>query len=102
WIERRYAEAGTDSAREKFEGYLRAVPCPACGGARLRAEILAFTVAGRSIADVTAMPISEAAQWLSSLTLGPRDEQVSARVRQEAGARLGFLIDVGLGYLSLD
>ncbi|HWG12160.1 MAG TPA: excinuclease ABC subunit UvrA [Streptosporangiaceae bacterium] len=107
WIGRRYAEADTDSAREKFEGYMRAVPCPACGGARLRPEILAVTIAGRSIADVTALPISEAAQWLSSLTRGPqalgsRDEQVSARVRQEAGARLGFLTDVGLGYLSLN
>ena len=102
WIERRYAEAESDSAREKFEGYMRAVPCPACGGARLRPEILAVTIAGRSIADVAALPVREAAQWLSGLTLGPRDEQISARVRQEAGARLGFLTDVGLGYLSLD
>ncbi|HEY0719335.1 MAG TPA: excinuclease ABC subunit UvrA, partial [Streptosporangiaceae bacterium] len=102
WIKRRYAEADTGPAREKLEGYLRAVPCPACGGARLRPEILAVTVAGRSIADVTARPVSEAARWLSSLTLSPRDEQVSARVRQEAGARLRFLTEVGLGYLSLD
>ncbi|HEY2520562.1 MAG TPA: excinuclease ABC subunit UvrA [Streptosporangiaceae bacterium] len=102
WIERRYAEAETDSAREKFEGYMRAVPCPACGGARLRPEILAVTIAGRSIADVAALPVRESARWLSGLALGPRDEQISARVRQEAGARLGFLTAVGLGYLALD
>jgi excinuclease ABC subunit A len=107
WLERRYAESGSDSAREKFEGFMRAVPCPACGGARLRPEILAVTVAGRSIAEVTALPIREAADWLESIArsagvLSPRDEQVSARVRQEAGTRLGFLTDVGLGYLSLD
>jgi excinuclease ABC subunit A len=102
WIERRYAEAESDSAREKFEGFMRAVPCPACGGARLRPEILAVTVAGRSIAEVTALPIREAAGWLGSISLSPRDEQVSALVRQEAATRLGFLIDVGLGYLSLD
>jgi excinuclease ABC subunit A len=102
WIERRYAEAESDSAREKFEGFMRATPCPACGGARLRPEILAVTVAGRSIAEVTALPIREAADWLESVSLSARDEQVSARVRQEAATRLGFLIDVGLGYLSLD
>ncbi|HEY2279963.1 MAG TPA: excinuclease ABC subunit UvrA [Streptosporangiaceae bacterium] len=102
WIERRYAEAESDSAREKFAGFMRATPCPACGGARLRPEILAVSVAGRSIAEVTAQPIREAADWLESVSLSARDEQVSARVRQEAATRLGFLIDVGLGYLSLD
>jgi excinuclease ABC subunit A len=104
WIERRYSEAESDSAREKFEGYMRATACPACGGARLRPEILAVTVAGRSIAEVTAWPIRVAAEWVASLGggLSERDEQISARVRQEASARLGFLIDVGLGYLSLD
>jgi excinuclease ABC subunit A len=107
WIERRYHEAESDSAREKFEGYMRATACPACGGARLRPEILAVTVAGRSIAAVTALPIRETADWVASLASGSgglseRDEQISARVRQEASARLGFLIDVGLGYLSLD
>ena len=65
WIERRYAEAESDSAREKFGGYMRAMPCPACGGARLRPEILAVTVAGRSIAEVTALPVREAADWVA-------------------------------------
>ncbi|HEX3749049.1 MAG TPA: excinuclease ABC subunit UvrA [Streptosporangiaceae bacterium] len=110
WIARRYAEAESDSAREKFEGYMRATACPACGGARLRPEILAVTVAGQSIAAVTARPIRETADWVASLSSGPeypgvlseRDERISARVRQEASMRLGFLIDVGLGYLSLD
>ncbi len=106
WIERRYAEAESDSAREKFGGYMRAMACPACGGARLRPEILAVTVAGRSIAEVTAWPVRETADWVASLAgpeeLSERDQQISARVREEASTRLGFLIDVGLGYLSLD
>jgi len=106
WIERRYQEAESDSAREKFEGFMRATACPACGGARLRPEILAVTVAGRSIAEVTALPIRAAADWVAELSasgvLSARDEQISARVRQEASTRLGFLLDVGLGYLSLD
>jgi excinuclease ABC subunit A len=102
WIERRYAEAETDGARETYEAFMRAVPCPACGGARLRPEILAVTVGGRSIADVTARPVTEVATWLRALSLTPREELIAERPLSEIQARLGFLTDVGLGYLSLD
>jgi excinuclease ABC subunit A len=102
WIERRHAEAETDGARESYEGFMRAVPCPACGGARLRPEILAVTVAGRSIAEVAALPVSEIAGWVQALDLTQRERLIGERVLREAQARLGFLADVGLGYLPLD
>jgi excinuclease ABC subunit A len=102
WIERRYAEAETDAAREAHEAYMRAVPCPACGGARLAPEILAVTVGGRSIADVAARPVTEAASWLRELRLTSREELIAERPLSEIQTRLGFLADVGLGYLSLD
>ena len=102
WLERRYAEAGTDGERQRYEGFMRAAPCPACGGARLKPEILAVTVGGRSIADLTAQPVHEAARWLETLTLTPREALIAERPLAEIQARLGFLADVGLGYLSLD
>ena len=102
WIERRYAEAETDAAREAHEAFMRAVPCPACGGARLAPEILAVTVGGRSIADVAARPVTEAASWLRELRLTSREELIAERPLSEIQTRLGFLADVGLGYLSLD
>ena len=102
WLERRYAEAGTDGERQRYEGFMRAAPCPACGGARLKPEILAVTVGGRSIADLTAQPVHEAARWLKALTLTPREALIAERPLAEIQARLGFLADVGLGYLSLD
>jgi excinuclease ABC subunit A len=102
WLERRHAEAGTDSAREQYAGFMREVPCPACGGARLRPEILAVTVVGRSIAEVTALPVAEAARWAEALDLTQRERLIGDRVLREVRARLGFLADVGLEYLSLD
>ncbi len=102
WIERRYAESGSDSAREKYEGFMREVPCPACAGTRLRPEVLAVTVQGRSIAQVAALSIGEAAQWVQALDLTQRERLIGERVLREIQARLGFLADVGLGYLSLD
>jgi excinuclease ABC subunit A len=102
WIERRYAETDSDYSREKYEGFMREVPCPACEGTRLKPEILAVTVAGRSIADVSALSIGEAAEWLLRLQLSDRERLIGERVLKEINARLGFLIDVGLHYLSLD
>jgi excinuclease ABC subunit A len=102
WIERRYAETDSDYSREKYEGYMREVPCPACEGTRLKPEILAVTVAGRSIADIAALSIGEAAEWLQNLVLSDRDKMIGERVLKEINARLGFLVDVGLHYLSLD
>jgi excinuclease ABC subunit A len=102
WIERRYAEAQSDGERERYAGFMREVPCPACGGTRLRPEVLAVTVAGRSIAEVAALPVGEAIAWAAELELTPRERLIGDRPLGEAWARLGFLADVGLGYLSLD
>ncbi|WP_375476039.1 excinuclease ABC subunit UvrA [uncultured Jatrophihabitans sp.] len=102
WIERRYAETESDWSREKYEGFMREVPCPACRGTRLKPEILAVTVEGRSIAEVSGLSIGDAARWLADLVLNDRDAMIGERVLKEINARLGFLVDVGLHYLSLD
>ncbi|PZS35698.1 MAG: excinuclease ABC subunit A [Pseudonocardiales bacterium] len=102
WIERRYAETESDYSREKYEGFMREVPCPTCGGTRLKPEILAVTIGGRSIAEVAALSIGEAADVLRDLELSDRDMFIAERVLKEVHARLGFLVDVGLHYLSLD
>jgi excinuclease ABC subunit A len=102
WIERRYAETDSDWSREKYEGFMREVPCPTCQGTRLKPEILAVYVEGRSIAEIAALSIGEASEWLRALTLSDRDKMIGERVLKEINARLGFLVDVGLHYLSLD
>jgi excinuclease ABC subunit A len=102
WIERRHAETDSDYSREKYEGYMREVPCPTCQGSRLKPEILAVTVSGRSIAEVSALSIGDASTWLGQLVLDDRDTFIAERVLKEVNARLGFLVDVGLDYLSLD
>ncbi|HEX3337247.1 MAG TPA: excinuclease ABC subunit UvrA [Jatrophihabitans sp.] len=102
WIERRYAETESDYSKEKYEGFMREVPCPACQGTRLKPEILAVTVEGRSIAEVSALSIGDAAEWLGGFDLNTRDAMIGERVLKEINARLGFLVDVGLHYLSLD
>jgi len=102
YVERRHGEAESDTSRERFEGFMREVPCPDCEGTRLKPESLAVTVGGRSIADVASLPIGECAQWLGKLKLTKREEQIAARVLKEINERLRFLLDVGLDYLSLD
>ncbi len=102
WIERRYTETDSDHSREKYEGYMREVPCPTCRGTRLKPEILAVTVHEHSIAEVAALSIGDAAEWLSGLDLDQRERIIGERVLKEINARLGFLVDVGLHYLSLD
>ena len=102
WLERRHAETDSDWSREKYEGFMREVDCPTCGGTRLKPEILAVTVAGKSIAEVCALSIGEAAKFLGGLRLTEREEMIAVRVVKEINARLGFLVDVGLDYLSLN
>jgi excinuclease ABC subunit A len=102
FVQRRHAEAESDAARERFEGYLRPVPCPDCGGTRLRPHVLAVTVNGRNIAEVAELPIGQAASWLAGLDLTSREEAIAGRVLKEINERLKFLIDVGLHYLTLD
>jgi len=102
YIERRHAEAESDSSRERFAGFMREVPCPVCHGSRLKPIALAVTVDGRSISDYCSLPIGELAKLLLSLELSERDQHIAGRILKEVNARLGFLLDVGLDYLSLD
>jgi len=102
YVQRRHAEAESDASRERFEGYMREIPCASCQGKRLKPVVLAVTVGGRSIADVAAMPIGEAAKFLLTLDLTAREQQIAERVLKEVNSRLGFLLDVGLDYLTLD
>ena len=102
FIERRHAEAESDAGREQFEGFMREVPCPSCAGTRLKPVARAVTVAGRPIAELCALPISELATQLPALTLTGADAQIAAPVLAEISTRLEFLLDVGLDYLSLD
>lgn len=101
YIERRHAEAETDTSRERFAGYMREVPCTACKGARLKPTSLAVTVGGRNIAEVANLSIDEAATFLAGLELTDREKQIAERVLKEINERLRFLLDVGLDYLSL-
>ncbi|MBU6243667.1 MAG: excinuclease ABC subunit UvrA [Actinomycetales bacterium] len=102
YVERRHSESESDAARERFEGFMREVPCHACQGARLKPLSLAVTIAGHSIADVSRLPIGDAAGLLAGLKLSKRDSAIASRVLKEVNERLQFLIDVGLHYLSLD
>ena len=102
WLSRRHHDAESEFQREQIEGYMREVPCHACGGTRLRPESLAFTVGDRSIAEVSALPIGEASHFLGGLELTEREELIAERVMKEIRARLQFLVDVGLDYLTLD
>ena len=102
YIERRHREAESDTSRERFEGFMREVPCPACEGARLKPVSLAVTLGGKSIAALCAMPIGDAAGFLNDLDLSPRERQIAERVLKEINERLSFLLDVGLHYLTLD
>ncbi len=107
FLERRQEQTESDYMREKYEGYMREVPCPTCQGTRLKPEILAVTLTHkkqgpRSIAEVSALSISECADFLAGLQLGRRESMIAGAVLKEIQARLRFLLDVGLDYLSLD
>ena len=101
YLQRRHSEAESDAQREQIEGYMREVPCPECGGARLKPLSLAVTIDGHSIADISLMSIRDAAEALAALTLSERDHLIADRVVKEINARMGFLLDVGLDYLNL-
>lgn len=107
FLERRQEQTESDAMRERYEGYMREVPCPACQGTRLKPEILAVTLNHRthgdlSIADVCAMSVSDCSAFLEGLKLGKRETMIAGAVLKEIQARLRFLLDVGLDYLSLD
>jgi excinuclease ABC subunit A len=102
FVKRRHAETDSDWSRERYEGYMREVPCPQCQGARLKPEILAVLVGGKNISQICALPVNEAAAFLADVDFSVRERQIAERVIKEIEARLGFLLDVGLDYLSLD
>ena len=106
YVERRHREAESDTSRERFEGFMREVPCPACAGSRLKQVSRAVTLPGKdgdkNIAEVCALPINETADFLRTLDLSTRERQIGERVLKEIQERLNFLLDVGLDYLSLD
>jgi excinuclease ABC subunit A len=102
YIERRHREAESDVSRERFEGFMREVPCPACDGTRLKPVSVAVTVGGKNIAELCALSIDETADFLREVELSPRERQIAERVLKEIQERLRFLLDVGLDYLSLN
>jgi excinuclease ABC subunit A len=101
-LERRLREAQTEYAREKLESYMSLVPCPQCHGSRYKPEVLAVTVADRSIADVSNLTVVDARAFFGGLELTGAAADVARPILREVNARLGFLEDVGLDYLSLD
>jgi excinuclease ABC subunit A len=101
FIHRRHAETDSDYSREKYESYMREIPCSVCKGARLKPEVLAVTVGDLSIAQICELSIADCAEFLKKISLNAREAQIAERVMKEVNARLGFLLDVGLDYLSL-
>jgi excinuclease ABC subunit A len=103
-LRRRYEETESEYIKQELEQYMATRPCPACRGKRLKPESLAVTVGGKNIAEVTAMSIEAAARWFADLEaqLTPRERTIAERILKEVRARLNFLLDVGLGYLTLD
>ncbi|MHB1785052.1 MAG: excinuclease ABC subunit UvrA [Acidimicrobiales bacterium] len=102
YLTRRHSEAESDFTREQIEGYMRLVPCPACGGARLKPESLAVTVGGYSIVGLCDLSIGRSAQAMEGLELSDRDHMIADRVLREIRLRMQFLLDVGLDYLTLN
>ncbi|RMF17268.1 MAG: excinuclease ABC subunit UvrA [Candidatus Dadabacteria bacterium] len=100
-LEERYRDTESAAVREELEQYMTDQPCPSCNGSGLRPEILAVRIGQHNIAEVTAMTIGDASAWIETLTLGERDRKVAERALAEVRERLRFLIDVGLGYLTL-
>ncbi len=101
YLMRRHDEAESDATREQIEGYMRQVPCTVCGGARLNPLSRAVTIADHTIHDLCSMSIADAAKTLAEMQLSDRDTIIAEQVLKEINARLGFLLDVGLDYLSM-
>ena len=101
FIHRRHSETDRDYSRDKYEAYMRETPCDVCKGARLKPEVLAVTLGDKNISEITELSIMECAEFLKAIKLNKREAQIAERVMKEVHARLGFLLDVGLDYLSL-
>jgi excinuclease ABC subunit A len=107
WLERQHRDTTSEFIRADIEKYMSERPCPVCKGRKLKPEALAVTILGKSIVDVTALTVSEALDWVSGLErekggLKSRDRQIAKQVLKEIRTRLGFLVDVGLDYLTVD
>ncbi|WP_314875276.1 excinuclease ABC subunit UvrA [Actinomyces oris] len=101
YVMRKHDETESDWSRERYQAYMREIPCPVCDGARLKPEVLAVSVGELSIAQLCELPINEARDFLADLNLTGQAAQIAGSVLTEINARLGFLVDVGLDYLSL-
>ncbi|MBK9797556.1 MAG: excinuclease ABC subunit UvrA [Holophagaceae bacterium] len=101
-LDRRYRETSSEEIQAELEQSMRIIPCEDCGGRRLKAEILAVFVGGRHIADVVAQSVRDARRWFGELALEGKDAVIAEKILKEIRERLGFLDDVGLGYLTLD
>ena len=101
WLQRRHTEADSDFLRDNLENFLREVPCPECGGARLKPESLAVTVGDYNIFELCSLSIGKAVDVVAALDLSDRDHLIADRVFREVRERMQFLLDVGLDYLTL-
>jgi excinuclease ABC subunit A len=101
FIHRRHEETDSDYSRDKYEAYMREISCERCNGARLKPEVLAVTIDGKNISEICELSIADCATFLKQIKLNKREAQIAERVMKEVNARLGFLLDVGLDYLSL-
>ncbi|WP_294178987.1 excinuclease ABC subunit UvrA [uncultured Schumannella sp.] len=101
YIERKYHEAESDWSQQRYGEYLREIPCPVCDGKRLKPEILAVQVAGSSISDVAELSLQESYEFMAELSLTEREARIAAQVLREIRVRLEFLLEVGLGYLTM-
>ena len=101
YIKRKHEETESDFARDRYEQYMRQVACPSCGGARLNPTILGVKVGGQSIADITDLSLANALAFVRGLQLSAREAKIGEQVLKEIDARLQFLLDVGLDYLTL-
>ncbi|SEQ31956.1 MULTISPECIES: excinuclease ABC subunit UvrA [Micrococcaceae] len=102
YVHRKHGETDSEWARDRYEEYMRQIPCPACNGARLNPASLSVLINGKSIADVAALPMRDCADFLNNLVLTGREAQIAHQVLKEIQARLTFLLDVGLEYLNLE
>ncbi len=102
YLERRYRETDSEAVKEEIERYMSLVPCPECRGARLKRESLSVRVGGRNIAEVTALTVRQCLEFFDQLRLSEREELIAHQVLKEIRSRLGFLVNVGLDYLTLD
>ncbi|HIX29639.1 MAG TPA: excinuclease ABC subunit UvrA [Candidatus Blautia stercoravium] len=100
-VERRYRETGSDTMKQEYESFMRITPCPSCKGQRLKPEALAVTVGDKNIHEVTSMSIESLQEFLNHLELTPTQQMIGEQVLKEIRARVGFLVNVGLEYLTL-